>query len=295
MIEERDYVWTQEVEPELVLDGVRAAVFGDIPAWVTHADGRRASKGSDINKIQKELRDALENSDGNNMVGYSVVFNQWARINDQDGEYWERVLPGATAKSIKERGDRIIVQFDHGHHPLIGSIPIASPRAVWEDDHGLFGWDRLHQSWLFEPVREAIASRAIRGQSFRFSIPEGGAAWTKAGRDGLRRRELNETTILERGAVVWPAYVGTEVAVRALVRAMPETLRAAVLGDADEDNARDTMTADSTDELAAHVGTDDSAADRNGPTPRVTRHELRRMASGALVGVTHVEASGDAA
>ena len=116
-MEERDYTWSPEVELDLVMDNVRAAVFGDIPAFVTHADGRRASKGSDIGKIQKELAGAIEESDGYNMVGYSMVFNQWTRINDQDGEYWERVLPGAPAKSIRERGDRIIVQFDHGHHP----------------------------------------------------------------------------------------------------------------------------------------------------------------------------------
>ena len=92
-MEERDYTWSPEVELDLVMDNVRAAVFGDIPAFVTHADGRRASKGSDIGKIQKELAGAIEESDGYNMVGYSMVFNQWTRINDQDGEYWERVLP----------------------------------------------------------------------------------------------------------------------------------------------------------------------------------------------------------
>lgn len=291
MIEERDYAWTPEVEPDLVLDNVRAAVFGDIPACVLTAEGRRA-KGSDIGKIKDELARALEDSDGNNMVGYSVVFNQWTRINDQDGEYMERVLPGATAKSIKERGDRIIVQFDHGHHPLVGSIPVAAPRAVWEDEHGLFGWDRLHQSWLFEPVREAIQSRSIKGQSFRFSVSDTGHTWTKPGRDGLRRRDLTELTIYERGPVVWPAYVGTEVAVRALVRAMPDDLRRAVT---DSISPRGMLSGEGTDEPAVHVDTDKTAAVEIEPVQRATRNELRRMASRALAGVTHVEASGDAA
>ena len=287
MIEERDFTWTPEVEPDLVLDNVRAAVFGDIPACVMTAEGRRA-KGSDIGKLKDELARALADSDGSNMVGYSVVFGQWTRINDQDGEYMERVNPGATAKSIKERGDRIIVQFDHGSHPLVGSIPVASPRAVWEDDHGLFGWDRLHQSWLFEPVREAIQSRAIKGQSFRFSVPDGGDAWTKPGRDGLRRRELNAITIFERGPVVWPAYAGTEVAVRALVRAMPADLRRAVT---ESVASRDIVDAEGTDDSTAQESIEDSAADRNEPAPRVTRRELQRMALPVLVGVTNVHAS----
>lgn len=296
MIEERDYSWTPEVEPDLVLDNVRAAVFGDIPAYVLTAEGRRA-KPSDLGKVKDELARALDESDGYNMIGYSIVYNQWTRINDQDGEYLEQVAPGASAKSIKERGDRIIVQFDHGHHPLVGSIPVAAPRAVWEDDRGLFGWDRLHRSWLFEPVREAITSGAIRGQSFRFSVPEGGATWTKPGRDGLRRRTLTQVSIHERGPVVWPAYQGTEVAVRALVRAMPEDLRRAVssFDGVESDAERDIFNREGTVEPAAHEGTDDTAAVGNEPAPRVTRKDVQRMALPVLIGVTHEQASGDAA
>ncbi len=288
MIEERDFSWTADIEPDIVLDNVRAAVFGDIPACVLTSDGRRA-KGSDIGKIKDELASALTEADGFNMIGYSVVFNQWARINDHEGEYLERVVPGATAKTIRERGDRIVVQFDHGHHPLVGSIPVASPRAVWEDDNGLFGWDRLHRSWLFEPVREAIQSRAIKGQSFRFSVPEAGQSWSNPGRDGLRRRDLTELTIYERGPVVWPAYAGTEVAVRALARAMPDDLRRAVTEE------RGTLPTDSTGESAAQVGTDDPAAASNGPAPRVTRRDVQRMALPVIYGVTNEQASGDAA
>lgn len=291
MIEERDYGWTADVEPDIVLDNVRAAVFGDIPACVLTAEGRRA-RGSDIGKIKDELASALTESDGYNMIGYSVVFNQWTRINDHEGEYLERVLPGATAKTIRERGDRIVVQFDHGHHPLVGSIPVAAPRAVWEDDNGLFGWDRLHRSWLFEPVREAIQSRAIKGQSFRFSVSEAGQSWSKPGRDGLRRRELSDLTIYERGPVVWAAYQGTEVAVRALVRAMPDDLRRAVTN---ADTRSATLDVDSTGESAGPEATDDLAAAETGPAPRVTRRDMQRMALPIICGVTNEQASGDAA
>lgn len=295
MTETRDYTWDPVLDPDVVLDSLRAAVFGDIPAYVTTPDGRRA-KGSNLGKLKDELASALDEGDGYNMIGYSIVFNQWTRISDQDGEYLEQVAPGAAAKSLKERGDRIIVQFDHGHHPLVGSIPVAAPRAVWEDERGLFGWDRLHQSWLFEPVREAIQTRAIRGQSFRFSVPDGGDSWTKPGRDGLRRRTLLSLDIRERGPVVWPAYAETSVAVRTLMRAMPESLRLA-MAERDEEDAyeRDIVPVLGTEDSAAHESTEDPAADRHGPTPRVTRRELQRMALPVLVGVTNEQASGDAA
>lgn len=302
MSEVRDYTWSPEVETDLVLESLRSAVFGDIPAYVLTAEGRRA-KATDIGKIKDELARALTEADGYNMIGYSVVFNQWTNITDQRGNYLEQVAPGATAKTIKERGDRIIVQFDHGHHPLVGSIPVASPRAVWEDGNGLFGWDRLHQSWLFEPVREAIKSGAIRGQSFRFSIPDGGETVVPARGKSLERRTLTEVSILERGPVVWPAYAGTEVAVRALVRAMPKDLRAAAASAYVTDNgayiagddSSGILDGEGTEEPAAHEGTGDAAAEMCEPALGVTRRELQRMALPIIVGDPNVQASGDAA
>jgi HK97 family phage prohead protease len=284
---ERDFDWAAAVEPDLVLDNLRAAVFGDIPSYVLTSDNRRAKAG-DLGKIKDELAKAMTDGDGRNMVGYSVVFNQWAKIRDREGEYMERIAAGATAKSIKERGDRIVVQFDHGTHPLIGSLPVAAPRALWEDDHGLFGWDRMHQSWLFEPVREAIASGAIKGQSFRFTIPDGGETWEKPRAGGLARRTITQTAIAERGAVVWPAYEGTDVAVRSLLRAMPQDLRRAVLLDADRNSVHTPamIPDEGTDEPAAHVGTDEPAAARFEPAQGVTRQEMRLRAL-SLLGDTH--------
>ena len=71
MIEERDFTWTPEVEPDLVLDNVRDAIYGHIPAYVVTAEGKRA-KAPDIVKIQDELARALSDSDGFNMKGYSA-------------------------------------------------------------------------------------------------------------------------------------------------------------------------------------------------------------------------------
>lgn len=310
MIEERDYAWAPAVEIDVVLDNVRAAVFGDIPAYVLNDEGKRA-RGSDISKIKDQLATALAEADGYNMTGYSVVFNQWTPIRGEgEGPFLERVAPGAAARAIKDRGDRIVVMYDHGRSPIYGNMPVAAPRAIWEDERGVFAWDRINQAPLFEPLRENIRNQSIWGQSFRFSVLPNGETWEPAKRDGMRRRTLTSLDIMERGPVTFPAYSGTEVNVRtsdalrvevgSLVRALPgDVLRAlrASLAEMDDDGTESDsaiISDRSTDEPAVLSDTDDLAADRGEQAQGVTRREIQRIALPILVGVTHVPASSDA-
>lgn len=296
MIEERDFTWTPEVEPDLVLDNVRDAIYGHIPAYVVTAEGKRA-KAPDIGKIKDELARALADSDGSNMTGYSIVYNQWTQINDQDGRYLERVAPGAAARAVKDRGDRILVMYDHGRHPYIGQAPIAAPRALWEDERGLFGWDRLHDSPSFDLVRANLKAGTIKGQSFRFSVFDGGDTWESAKRDGLRRRTLTALDIIERGPVNFPAYPGTDVSLRSdalrfdishVLKATPVEIRRmmrSVLAEMDDDegdSARAIIQREGTGESAAHGGTDNLAADRQGQVPGITRQQMSDRVSVAL-------------
>lgn len=298
MIEERDFTWTPEVEPDLVLDNVRDAIYGHIPAYVVNADGKRA-KAPDIGKIKDELARALADSDGSNMTGYSIVYNQWTQIHDQDGKYLERIAPGAAARAVKDRGDRILVMYDHGRHPYIGQAPIAAPRALWEDERGLFGWDRLHDAPSFDLVRANLKAGTIKGQSFRFSVFDGGDSWEPAKRDGLRRRTLTAVDIIERGPVNFPAYPGTDVALRSealvaevghVLRASPIEIRRAMRralaemddGDDSHNDMRAIIQSEGTGESAAHEGTEDLAAAREGQVPGITREQMSDRARVAL-------------
>jgi len=312
VIEQRDYAWDRDAAPDdAILDTVREAVFGDIPAYVLNDEGKRA-KGSDVGKIKDQLADALRNTDGYNMTGYSVVFNQWTNIRDQDGVYVERVAPGAVARAIKDRGDRIPVMYDHGRSTMYGNLPIAAPRAVWEDSHGLFAWDRVHQAPVFDAIRENIRTGSIWGQSFRFTVMPGGDSWESAKGSGLRRRTLTSLDLVERGPVTFPAYHGTDVAVRSsvvvaevesFVRALPLELRVALResivlldGGATVERQPGAMIQDEgTDERAALSGTGDLAAAMDEQTPRVTRRDLQRLALPVLIGDPDVQSTGSAA
>ncbi len=176
-------------------------------------------------------RDAADNGDGLTFEGYGAVFNSPTRIDSWEGTFDEQIAPGAFRKSLRERTPKF--QFDHGHHPLIGSIPIGTISDIQEDDRGLYVQARLGQHMIIDLIREAIASGAIDGMSFRFSVVRD--EWQD--RDGnpvkpeevdqiLYRdpdgrgpllRTLKEVKVAEVGPVVWPAYNDTSASVRSIV------------------------------------------------------------------------------
>lgn len=196
---------------------------------------------------------AADDGDGLTLEGYGAVFGDPTRIDSWEGTFDEQIQRGAFSKTLKERTP--VIQFDHGHHPLVGSLPIGSVDVIREDAHGLFVRARLHDNWLVEPVRDAIASGAITGMSFRFSVVKD--AIDKTGDTPLRT--IQEVKLYEVGPVVFPAYESTSVGVRSDVARLvsdpalrAELARALVLGTPDE---------------AAPVGTSDEAATPAGAAP----------------------------
>lgn len=147
-----------------------------------------------------------EQSDGLTLEGYAAVFGQWTEISDWQGDYREQIAAGAFKRTIGQRTP--VLQFDHGAHPMIGSIPLGRITALSEDDHGLHVRARLSDNWLVEPVRDAIRDGGVSGMSFRFrAIRE---EWSK----DRSERTHREVELFELGPVVFPAYETTSVGVR---------------------------------------------------------------------------------
>jgi phage head maturation protease len=192
------------------------------------------------------LRDAAadgEPNDGLTLDGWAAVFNRVTIIDSWEGRFKEQVAPGAMKKSFKEKVP--VIQFDHGRHSLIGSIPIARVVSVAEEvdpvkapEGGAHLIARLHDNWLIQPLRDAIASESIDGMSFRFEVVRevwhdyaGKKITDEAVLRGLLRstwdpeypedelpvRTLLELKVRELGPVVFPAYDDTSVGVRSQV------------------------------------------------------------------------------
>jgi HK97 family phage prohead protease len=222
-----------------------------------------------------------EPGDGLTLDGYGAVFDQVTEIDSWEGTFEEVIARGSFKKSLREMTPK--VQFDHGRHPLIGSIPIGRITEIGEDDRGLHVVARLTDNWLIQPVRDAIADEAVDGMSFRFSIVR--EEWRDAAGKVIKaedvdkalwypsalgydvvsplRRTLKEVKCAEVGPVVWPAYDATSVGVRSVTIDLgdprqlrdPETrkslARAVYMADAAEDDATTSSTR-TTDAPPAH-------------------------------------------
>lgn len=169
--------------------------------------------------------------DGLTIAGYGAVFNSETEINSWEGRFIEKIRKGAFRKSLTEQTP--LMQFDHGHHPLLGGLPIGTWSRAEEDDHGLAVEGRLYDNWMVLPFRDAIAdpNGGVTGMSFRFSVVR--EEWRDAqgkkvtddqelfellyygaGDRGPITRELIEVKAPEVGPVVWPAYKDTTVGAR---------------------------------------------------------------------------------
>ncbi len=170
-----------------------------------------------------ELRDT---GDGRTLAGYAAVFNSPTRIQERGQTFDETIAPGAFSRTINA-ANRVVMQFEHGQHPFFGSLPIARIDTLREDTHGLYVEARLNDSWMVEPVRDAIANEAVSGMSFRFSVPDGGDTWDRSGETA--QRTINEVRLYELGPVVHPAYEDTTVGVRGALNLLDDDQRAAML------------------------------------------------------------------
>lgn len=165
--------------------------------------------------------------DGLTLEGHAAVFDERTVIDSWfEGRFTEEIAPGAFKKTFRERTP--VLQFDHGSHPLVGSIPIGRLQEAREDDVGAYVKGRLHDNWLVQPVRDAIREESVTGMSFRFSVVR--EEWRdKKGQlieddDELLNmlfdktdypvRTLKELRVPELGPVVFPAYEATDVGVR---------------------------------------------------------------------------------
>lgn len=167
-------------------------------------------------------------SDGLTLEGHAAVFNARTVINSWEGRFTEEVLPGAFRRTFRAKTP--VLQFDHGQHPMLGSITLGrfidgTPK---EDDTGAFIRARLFDNWLVQPVRDAIEGETITGMSFRFSVVK--ETWTTEDGKPIRDvdqllemlwddtdwplRSLREIKVPELGPVVFPQYEEAQVSVR---------------------------------------------------------------------------------
>lgn len=153
------------------------------------------------------------------MFGHFAVFNEWTRIDSVwEGEFMERISPGAFAKTFTENRDAIRVTFNHGQDPELGDKVLGNITALEEDRTGAY-----YEVPLFPSVppllRDGLDAGAY-GASFRFRVLKEDLVdepkITEQNPHALPERTIKEAQVMEFGPVTFPAYQAATAGVRSL-------------------------------------------------------------------------------
>lgn len=150
------------------------------------------------------------------LEGYAATFASTANL----GAFQERIARGAFRDALS--GD-VLALLDHDAGKVLGRTRTGT-LELREDDKGLaFALD-LPDTAAGRDVL-ALASRGdLGGMSFGFLVPAGGESWDGDTRT-LRKIDLREISIVS----AWPAYEGTEIALRSMNRQNGSQRRARAL------------------------------------------------------------------
>lgn len=162
-------------------------------------------------RFTTELRTA-----GRRLEGYAATFASTADL----GAFRERIAPGAFRNAL---ATDILALLDHDAGKVLGRTRTGT-LELREDDKGLaFALD-VPDTAAGRDVLALAARGDLGGMSFGFLIPAGGEEWDGDTRT-LRSIDLREISVVS----AWPAYEGTEIALRSLDRHSGNLRRARAL------------------------------------------------------------------
>jgi hypothetical protein len=146
---------------------------------------------------------------GDTLAGHAAVFDQLARL----PRHWERMARSAIDQAL-ERGDDAAALVNHDPSLIIGRRSAGTLRLD-TDHHGLLFEVDLPETSYARDLRASIVRGDIAGMSFGF-IP-GADAWSKAPDGRQLRTHTSVQRLLDISPVTYPAYEGTDLALRAVV------------------------------------------------------------------------------
>jgi uncharacterized protein len=184
--------------------------------------------------LRVERRAADDGTANASIVGHASVFNEWTTL--YEGRYWtwrEIVRPGAFARAIRDKHDvRSLLNHDPSY--LLGRTT-AGTLLLAEDDTGLatvtFPADTPTNR---DRVLIPIDRRELTGMSFAFALPRRVERTVTEMPDGtvtietpherttlryendrlIEEREILDLDLYDVSPVTYPAYEGTDVALR---------------------------------------------------------------------------------
>jgi HK97 family phage prohead protease len=154
------------------------------------------------------------------LFGHFSRFNEWAEISSAfEGNFLERVAPGAFAHTLAHDRGRIRVLFQHGRDPQTGDKVLGIPTTLREDEQG-----GAYEVPLLDTTYNRDLTPGLRagsyGASFRFRVTREHVVQSPDASSynptALPERTIQEAKVMEFGPVTFPAYEGATAGVRSL-------------------------------------------------------------------------------
>jgi HK97 family phage prohead protease len=144
------------------------------------------------------------------LAGHFAVFNTWTEIASAwEGNFLERIAPGAFRKTIRENGDNIKLLLEHGQDPTVGQKPLGRFTSITEDETGarytadLYDTEYVNQ--LLPALRDGMYGASFRFRVIREDVNEDPGV-SEHNPKGLPERTIREASVAEAGPVLWGAY-----------------------------------------------------------------------------------------
>lgn len=142
------------------------------------------------------------------MVGHAAVFGQ---PTDIGGYFTEQIERGAFSASITE--DDVRALWNHNSDFVLGRNK-AGTMKLTEDDDGLFVDIDLPDTTLARDLTISVERGDISQMSFAFQVLE--EEWIAGENKENDLRKIKKVRLYDVSPVTFPAYEGTDVAIRAL-------------------------------------------------------------------------------
>jgi HK97 family phage prohead protease len=152
------------------------------------------------------------------LTGRFSEFGRWYRVQSKmEGDFLERVAPGATADTIRDNRDSMRVLFDHGMDAQIGNKVLGPIDVLEEKSDGPHYEVPLFDTSYNRDLLPGLKA-GVYGASMRMRVT--GDEWddkparSDANPDGLPERTITAMKVLEFGPVTFPANPGASAGVR---------------------------------------------------------------------------------
>lgn len=182
--------------------------------------------------METALRAAGTNTDGTasqpTLYGHFAVFNQWTEINSMwEGNFLERIMPGAFTDTFENDRDNMRLLFQHGRDAMLGSKVLGSITTLEEQPKGAY-----YEASMFNGIPELLIEGIRAGEygaSFRFETVS--EEWVDKPKvsdynpRALPERSLTGLRVAEFGPVTFPQYTSASAAMRS--RSLTDAFRGA--------------------------------------------------------------------